>query len=485
MRSNRLLPIAWTIVCSFGVLGVFVPTDTALADNGSQSCVSVNPGQDNLQTVINSYGQGTTFCLRAGIYRMTKAVVVKSYDAIIGDSGAVLNGSKVLSSFTKSGNYWVASGQKQQAPVGSEKCTPATYTGCRYPEGLFVDNVPRWQVMSLAELSSGEFYFDYKGDKIYLANDPTGHKVETSVAPAALIGNSGYQDNVTVKNLVIEKFANWPTTYPAAIRPGKNWDIENNEIRFNHKQGIFAYQGTIVRGNYLHHNGAFGMMGGPGSGILVENNQIAYNNNEGFDPNWAGGGTKFTQTKSLTLRRNNVHHNLGAGLWSDADCIYTLFEYNTISYNQHPGIKYEISYNATIRYNTLTYNNSAHAGKSIWYGSDLHLNDSQNVAIYGNTIISNANGIGLVDIERGSGAYGHYEIKNDSVHDNTVKMKSGSQTGLVANRSDPFTKLGNKFFHNTYYVTDLKGVFWQWQGGQTKSGWQAKGQDLTGNFYIW
>jgi hypothetical protein len=446
--------------------------------------VGISPGTD-IQSMINLYPQGTTFCIHAGTYRLVTPVVVKSYDVIIGDPGAVLNGSKVLTSFTQSGGYWVASGQTQQAPVGSEKCAPATYTGCRYPEAVFVDNAPLWQVMSLAELSSGEFFFDYAGDKIYVAQDPSGHKVETSIAPAALIGNSGYQDTVTVKGLVIEKFANWPTTYPAAIRPGKNWVIENNELRFNHKQGVFAYQGTIVRGNYLHDNGAFGMMGGPGDGILVENNQIAYNNTEGFDPNWAGGGTKFTHTSHLTLRRNNVHHNNGGGLWDDTDCIYTTYEYNTISYNTQPGIKHELSYDAIIRYNTLLYNNSSNAGKSIWYGSDLHLNDSQNVQIYGNTIESGTNGIGLVDIERGSGAYGHYEIRNDSVHDNTVKMKSTADTGLVSSRSEPFTSMGNSFTNDTYYVTDIGGVFWQWQGGQTKSGWQAKGQDLSGNFYSW
>jgi Right handed beta helix region len=440
----------------------------------------------DLQATINLYPQGTTFCIHAGTYRLGAAVVVKSYDVILGEPGAVLNGSKLLTSFVQSGYYWVASGQTQQAPVGSnDRCIPATYTGCQYAEGVFVDDRPLWQVTSLAELSSGEFFFDYAGDKIYLADNPSGHKVETSVAPAALMGNAGYQDNVTIKGLVVEKFANWPTIYPAAIKPGKNWRIENSEMRFNHRAGIVAYEGTIARGNYVHNNGAFGMMGGPGNGIQVVDNEIANNNNEGFDPNWGAGGTKFTHTTNLLLRNNSVHGNIGPGLWCDGDSIYTVYEYNTVTSNTEPGIKHEISYDATIRYNILRYNNSTNAGKSIWWGSDLHILDSPNVQVYGNTIESNTNGIGLVDVERGSGAYGHYEIRNDSVHDNTVKMKAIADTGLVSARSEPFTSMGNGFANNTYYVTDMNGVFWQWQGGQTKTGWQTKGQDITGNFYSW
>jgi parallel beta-helix repeat protein len=487
MRHNRPTFVRLSIVSSLETLlltaGLISPV---VAFGGIQSCVSVTPGQDNLQKVIDSNPSGTTFCLRAGIYRMTKAVVVKSYDVIIGDSGAVLNGSKILSSFSKSGNYWVAYGQNQQAPVGTgDKCFPSTYTGCKYAEGVFVDDKPLWQVTSLAQLTSGKFYFDYTGDKIYLADNPSGHKVETSVAPGAFIGYVGYQDNVTIKSLVIEKFANWPTTYTAAIKPGKNWVIENNQFRFNHRSGVVVGQGTILRGNYLHHNGEYGANGGPGSGIQVLNNQIAYNNNEGFDVGYGAGGTKFTHTTNLLLRYNWVHDNIGPGLWCDGDSIYTVYEYNTVTSNTAPGIKHEISYDATIRYNTVRYNNTANLGKSIWWGSDIHILDSPNVQIYGNTVESNSNGIGLVDIERGSGAYGHYEIRNDLVHDNTVKMKATADTGLVANRSDPFTRLGNSFKNDTYYVTDMNGVFWQWQGGQTKTGWQANGQDLTGKFYSW
>lgn len=149
--------------------------------------VKMTPGSD-LQAAIRAHPEGTTFCLEAGMYRLASPLLPKARDSLIGQPGTVLNGSKLLSDYSRDGANWVASGQTQQNNKLRGECYPRSYTGCRRPESIFIDDQAMWQVMSLAELSSGEFYFDYANDKVYLADDPTGHKVEASIAEAAVTG---------------------------------------------------------------------------------------------------------------------------------------------------------------------------------------------------------------------------------------------------------------------------------------------------------
>jgi hypothetical protein len=451
--------------------------------------VNINPGTD-VQSIINLYPSGTTFCLTAGTYRLTTAVVPKTGDSLIGEAGTVLNGSKVLSSFTQSGSYWYATGQTQQASVATNSCDPITYTGCQYPEGVYYDNASLWQVTSLSELSPGEFYFDYGADKIYVADDPTGHKVEASTAPQAIWGAAGYQDDVTISGLVVEKFANvLDGVHNHTIKPGNDWTIRDNEVRLNHGGGISVGTGSIITGNFIHDNGQYGVFSSGSVGALLENNEIAHNNIDGFD-SWDAGGSKFTSTTSLTLRGNYVHDNVGPGLKCDTDSIYTVYEYNVVEHNTREGIMHEVSYDATIRYNTVRFNDTSEAGQSVFYGSNIHLISSQNVEIYGNTVetTGDTNGIGLLDIERGSGKYGKYEIRNDYVHDNTITLTTGGETGLVGNRNSAvYTSMGNSFQVDTYWVPDLSVKFWDWGVGtdssQTWTGWQGKGNDMAGHAY--
>ena len=72
-----------------------------------------------------------------------------------------------------------------------------------YPQTVFVDNAPLKPVDALSKVVPGTFYFDYGADKIYIADNPTGKKVEAGKLVFAIGGNA---QNVTVQNLVIEKY---------------------------------------------------------------------------------------------------------------------------------------------------------------------------------------------------------------------------------------------------------------------------------------
>ena len=145
---------------------------------------------------------------------------------------------------------------------------------------------------------------------------------------------------------------------------GEGWIIEHNDM--HHNGGAAAFVGThgTLRYNCLHHNGQYGFQSGGGStDLVVDQNEIAYNNQGDAETQQPGcgctGGCKFWESKRARVTNNWVHHNLGAGLWADTNNAEFLFEGNLIEDNDSAGIFYEISFNFMIRYNTLRRNNVA------------------------------------------------------------------------------------------------------------------------------
>jgi parallel beta-helix repeat protein len=453
--------------------------------------VPVSPGTD-IQSVIDDNPTGTTFCIKAGTYRLRTAIIPKSSDVLWGEPETTLNGSKLLTSFTRDGSYWVASGQTQQAAPYDFDCIPVTYTGCRYPEGVFYDDRSLRQETSLSDLDPGDFYFDYPADKIYLADDPTGHKVEASFVAEGIRGYGAAQANVTIKGLVVEKFANWSSDKTHAIQTGDDWIVEENEVRLNDGGGIKPATGSIVRGNNVHHNGRLGLSAAYQDNILIEGNEIAYNNDNDFDINWGGSGTKIWESSNVTFRNNYAHHNQGHGLRTDTNCINVVFEGNTVVDNTGIGIFHEVSYDATIRNNVVKNNNTSKTGDSLWTGSQIQVYDSPHVEIYGNIVeaLPGTHGIGLRDDERGSGEFGKWEIRDVRVHDNLIRLGAGGTTGMVGSRNpDIYINMGNRYANNTYFVEDLSAESWRWgigvDGFLTWAGWLAMGNDLTGELHLW
>ena len=72
------------------------------------------------------------------------------------------------------------------------------------PEGLLIDDKPLVQVLSKDDVEAGRFYFDHAGARIYFADDPTGRKVEATVAVFAFESRAS---NVVIRNVTIEKYA--------------------------------------------------------------------------------------------------------------------------------------------------------------------------------------------------------------------------------------------------------------------------------------
>ena len=433
--------------------------------------IVIAPGA-NIQSIVNSAPTGATFWLQPGEYRL-QSITPKDNQTFIGAEGAVLSGSKLLTGFTQeSAGRWVIGGQTQQGERReTDKASPDAMRG-GYPDTVYIDNKALTPVDALSKLKAGTFYFDYNADKIYIGDNPAGHKVEAGVTAHAF---SGTADNVTIKNLVIEKYA--PPVQHGAIQGDVGWTIQDNEIRLNYAVGATSQDGSKFIGNYVHDNGEMGL-GGAGAKILVEGNEIARNGAwSGIDVFWEGGGTKFAYTTDLVVRGNYSHDNTGFGMWTDIDNVGALYENNLLVGNSGGGITHEISYDAVIRNNVLIGNGAKPQAEGWLWGGSIQIQNSQKVEAYGNKIditgVKGANGIVMIQQDRGGGEFGTYTTTNNKIHDNiTVSRDGNGQSGGVADFNEAgMLNGGNQWDNNTYYMPD--GDRWRWGDFPEGDTWSA------------
>jgi len=296
--------------------------------------------------------------------------------------------------------------------------------------------------------------------------------------------SSGARD-VVIRGLVIQNYAS-PTKEGAINRAGgRGWVIEGNEVRNNTEVGIRAFSGWRVVGNYVHHNGRYGISGG-GTNLVVEGNEITQNALVfGRVEMGHSSATKFVQTVGLVLRNNYVHHNEGNGLWADINNVNTLFEGNRVIGNTRAGISFEISCGAVVRNNYLEGNGFLNRAPNWMNDSAIVVSTSSDVEIYGNTVVGNNKGIGLIHADRSdsptvaSGAVDSCEValKNVVVHNNRITQSGGAAAGLdaSADRDKVWTSWGNRFYDNTYTLSD--GARFRWQTDWlTYQEWKAAGQ---------
>jgi hypothetical protein len=434
----------------------------------------------SIQAAIDGNPDGATLCLGSGVHRLLKALLPKAGQRLIGESGTVLSGALPVRSFGRIGTGWVARGVVPSAPSTNGVCMP-DYSGCKYSEAVFVDSRPLWRVTSLSRLGPGRFYEDYRAGDLYLADDPTTHEVEIARAKAAIESSA---PGVTTRGLVVEKFAN--DAQRGAIIAGSDWTIERNEVRLNHGVGIQTPNTRRVRvlDNYVHHNGQLGISGWRTMGALYEGNELAFNNTAGFyNADWEAGGAKWTESADLTVRDNYVHDNKAVGLWFDINDRDVLIAANRIEANDSDGIRYEISYRAVIRHNTITGNGFKEP--TGWVnGAGIMVNSSPDVEVANNLVDSNFNGITMRQDNRGAGSLGEFLVRGARIHDNQITMRRGT-TGLSSTVSDNcvFTACDNRFENNHYTVIGTDFTNFSWKDAElTWTQWQQYGQDTGGRY---
>ena len=382
-----------------------------------EGAIEIFPG-DDINSIVDNNPEGTTFIIKSGIHRMQE-IWPKNGNTFWGEAGAILNGGRVLTEFEQEGGLYYAPNQAQEGWYPSSDICLEGWERCNRPEDLFFDNEPLRHATSLEDVATGKWFFDYDEDRIYFADDPEGHAIETSITNMAF---HNFAADVTIKNLLIEKYAvAIPAGAVGCCEPATvNWLLENNEIRLNHSAGVAVGPESIVRQNYIHHNGHLGIAG-IGNNILIEANEISYNNYTHTDYGWEAGGTKFSFTDGLEVIGNYSHHNLGPGLWTDYENYNVLYDGNWVWWNYQMGITHEVSHNVIIRNNDVRYNG---INDDAWlWGSQILIHVSDEAEIYDNTVYIHAeggNGIGIINYNREDSINGDWYSKDNTVHDNEI-----------------------------------------------------------------
>ena len=455
--------------CTPGIDSTYVPVYDVLINTNA-----------SLQAAINANMPGTRFALAAGTHRLTASLIVKDGNQFLGFPGAIISGSKILTGWQPSGSFYYVGNQTQRFTVFGD-CYPE-FPLCDQPEDVFFNHQPLRQVENLGQLVSGTFFFDYAASRIYIADNPSGNLVETTLIER-MFGDTGWPRpaNVVLRNLVIEKFGT-PGDQAAVNTDGDNWLMENLDVRLNHAGGIWASSYGIVRNCYVHHNGqqAFG---GAGPDILIEGNELAYNNTEGFNGFWAGGGSKWVWTTFLVVRGNYSHHNDGPGLWTDINNWFTTYEFNRCEYNRRMGIFHEISFDAIIRSNICRFNGT-NFGQYRVNGAGITITHGYNVEVYGNIVEGNLGG-GIIANEDGrnitytNGPYvGTTYMANLNVHNNIINFSEGSSGVWFGGPPNS----NNHFDANTYYVSSALTAPFYWTTDLNWTGWRNAGHDASGSF---
>jgi hypothetical protein len=504
---------------ALGTSGLILFLFVSLASAGT--IVNIYPGTD-IPNVVDANPAGTKFIIHPGTYRVG-TITPKSGDSFVGATScappktactAILNGSVLLTSFQKTGTYYHVGGQTQNnaVTVPSTKCQPMNpgypiaYPGCVYPEDLFFDNKPLVHVLSLSLVGPGTWYFDYPTQTIYFYDNPSGHKVEASVRVSAFA--YGPANNVIIQGLTMEKYAT-PIMggvvggirigYYGSPSKGANWVVKYNEIRLSHSNGVVPNFGWRVLYNYIHDNGDLGIGGGIGGGnadgsgttnsnLLVEGNDIAYNNFAHVSPHYGAGGNKLVFTYGPVFRRNYVHNNQGSGFHDDLGLRGALYDGNISADNTEQGIFHEISYASTVRNNKLLRNGYIHPNNTFWlYGANVLSSTSNYLDVYCNTVEISAQGGNGLDMITQPRTDTPIIPQGNTFHHNTVVFDGNSGfTGGARSASTDAKEVNffslNAFDYNSYHLPSLSRKAFAWDDKyNTFAEFQALGQDVHGS----
>src|SRR6185312_6913241 len=145
--------------------------------------IVLSPG-DDIRAAVDAHPAATTFHLKAGLWRL-QSVIAKDKDSFIGEGGAVMSGAKLLTEFDREGGLYVARNQPIDPNTMVHGECRRGFPRCDHPQDLYFDSKPLVAVAKKTKVAPGRFFYDYRHEAVYFADDPSGHVVELSFSPFA------------------------------------------------------------------------------------------------------------------------------------------------------------------------------------------------------------------------------------------------------------------------------------------------------------
>jgi parallel beta-helix repeat protein len=275
------------------------------------SAVSIWPGT-LIQTIVNQYAAGTTFCIRSGVHYLSNSITPKSGDTFVGEYGAVLDGTG-----------WVTDDESQAAfRAHNEDIDDVTI------RNLVIRNMPQ----------RGIHAFHWMSDRWTIEyNEVTNSNVGVAPPNSSIIRNNNIHHNTGGGYFVFQ---------------ASNTVFESNEFAFNGAQKVVAAVNITFRNNFVHDNGEDGIFyDGDSSGGLIEGNIVEDNRREGI----------FYEISSQGIIRNNtLRRNAYSGIFISTSKNVEI--YNNLLEDNFRGIQYFLNCDAvgggSIGYDLA--NNTAH-----------------------------------------------------------------------------------------------------------------------------
>lgn len=480
---------AGTLITQDVSTGVSTTSTTAVyGPRGAPACAGVPIGlAQEPQSVIERYPAGTAFCFSAGVHRITRTIKPRAGSTLGSSKGAVLSGSRRLSTWAANNGDWVAKGALPARYALTGQCEDNVANICALREQIFQDGVHLRRVATRARVVPGTFYADYTANAVYIGTNPRTHAIEISRTNTAISSGAA---NVKVRGLTVEHFAS--PSQRGAVVAGPGWQVQSNDIRDNHAVGVMLVNAdnAVLAKNLIRRNGQLGVGQYSTVNGRITGNYINNNNTDGYwIADWESGGIKTTWSRGGSVTNNQIRANLGVGLWSDAYDQYRTFSGNHIENNAADGIRFEISRNGVIARNTIIRNGfGTHrgGGTSLWHGAGVNVNTSSNVQVRGNYLAGNVNGVSIQSRTRGSGPWGRNVLRGVLVTGNTVSMRAGSQaTGMVQNSGSPLRAGQAVLRSNAYIVESLAAKHFQRFGvWYTSTTWRRSGQDVGSTYKV-
>lgn len=423
---------------------------------------------------------GDTVVLRAGTWR-ENVVITRG-----GRSGApitiaahpgetpVLKGSRVVTGWTQhAGEVWKKTGwtvRSQQVFVDGAGLQQIGLPSSYYTGQAADGSTMFYPVGSgLGDLARGRFWYDAAASTLYVqladGGDPNARTVEASTAHRILYVDPG-AGFITLRGLTFRHSATAAYQYGgAAVELGDDCVMEDCDLQLCDVAGVapgWRRSRARIERCVIANNGNMGINGSGCYDFTVRDCVLDGNNTRPFNPQWAGGGAKFTAQAWGVVERCSARGNRGHGIWFDyCDSGNPIVvRANRIAGNSNKGEGLIAEASRNLRFTDNVIEDNERRG--------IYISASEDVLVAHNTLVGNRGWCAL-DLGGGMPRSGK-ALRNVTVRNNILADNRGSTDArvFVENGTDI---VGLRWDYNL--VWRPSGTVFLWYGQDARGSWSG------------